>query len=243
MSSTDACATLSYYGNVNPTLLAEVSASAQRVLELGCGAGAMARAVRAQVPEVFYVGLDVAADALAHASDTLDVALLRHLDHVPDWAADAEMAQALPLESFDHLILGDVLEHLYDPEKVLAQAVQRLQPGGRALVCLPNVQHWSVLAQLMLGHWPRTDAGLFDRTHLRWFTLRDMLALLTGCGLVVEKVVPRVFDAQQAQPLLDSLVPALRVLGVDAQQFKQLAVPLQYVLVGRKPMSGPDTAR
>ena len=55
--STDSQAVPSYYGNVNHTLLAEVDVSAARILELGCGAGALARAVRERAPQVHYVGL------------------------------------------------------------------------------------------------------------------------------------------------------------------------------------------
>ena len=225
-----------YHDQVNPTLLAEVSPQARRFLELGCGAGAFARAVRSRQSVSYYVGVDLAAEALGRARDALDVALACHLDRVPVWQDDPPMRQAMPPASFDHVVLGDVLEHLYAPQAVLQQAVQCLRPGGSALVCMPNVQHWSVLAQLLAGHWPQSDAGLFDRTHIRWFTLRDMLALLQGCGLVVEKVVPRIFQPEAAQALLEALQPAARLLGVPPGQFEQLALPLQYVLVGRKPV-------
>ena len=226
----------SYYGNVNHTLLNEVDVSAERILELGCGAGALARAVRLRAPHVHYVGMDFASDALEQAHDVLDHSLVCNLDDVPLWSADARLTEALPYESFDHVILGDVLEHLYQPEGVLAQAVQRLKPGGRALVCIPNVQHWSVLGQLILGQWPRQDSGLFDRTHIRWFTLRDMHVLLQGCGLIVEKVIPRIFQPERGMPLLQALEAATRVMNVDPLQFRQLSLPLQYVLVGRKPL-------
>jgi SAM-dependent methyltransferase len=169
------------------------------------------------------------------ARDALDVALARDLDQVADWSLDSELTQALPPGSFDHVIFGDVLEHLYDPARALAQAVQRLRPKGSALVCIPNVQHWSVLAQLILGHWPQQDAGLFDRTHIRWFTLQDMVHLLQGAGLVVERVVPRIFQPEAGQPLLQALSPAAKLLGVDPDKLQKLALPLQYVLVGRKP--------
>ncbi len=231
-----------YYGRANPTLLEQVEPQARRFLELGCGAGGFARAVRARQAVSLYVGMDLAAEALRQAGAALDVALAGNIDRVPVWQDDPGLRQALPLASFDHVVLGDVLEHLYAPQAVMQQAVQYLRPGGSALVCIPNVQHWSVLAQLLAGHWPQTDEGLFDRTHIRWFTLHDMLALLQGCGLSVEKVVPRVFQPEAARPLLQALQPAARLLGVPPGQFEQLALPLQYVLVGRKPGTGNSAA-
>lgn len=225
-----------YYGNVNPTLLQTVDPSATHICEFGCGAGTLARAIKSRsVHPVHYVGVEIAADELDKAKDVLDVGLVRNLDQVKDWQADVELAKALPAGHFDHVIFGDVLEHLYEPEFVLGQAVRCLKPQGRALVCMPNVQHWSVWLHLLRGTWPRQSSGLFDRTHIRWFALADMVALLQGQGLVVEKVIPRIFDAEKGQPLLQALTPAAHLLGVSAEKFNQLSLPLQYVLVGRKP--------
>lgn len=224
-----------YYGNVNPTLLETVSPAARRIAEFGCGAGGLARAIRQKLTDVHYTGVELMPEQLALARDVLDVALVRNLDRVPDLSQDAELAAALPAGQFDHVIFGDVLEHLYEPARALQQAVTCLRPGGSALVCIPNVQHWSVLAQLIVGHWPQQDAGLFDRTHIRWFALQDMVQLLQGAGLTVERVIPRIFHADQAQPLLQALAPAAQLLGVPPEKLQRLSLPLQYVLVGRKP--------
>jgi SAM-dependent methyltransferase len=225
---------MAYYDNVNTTLVELVSDKAKRICEFGCGAGAFARAVKNRNPHVHYVGVELMADQLAAASTVLDVALCKNLDHAGDWAADTEMAAALPFDSFDHVIFGDVLEHLYDPQKALSQASLRLVSGGSALVCIPNVQHWSVFAQLVKGSWPQADAGIFDRTHIRWFALDDMVLLLRQAGLVVEHVEGRVFAPEQGLPFLEDLEPLARNLGVDPDLLIQRGLPLQYVLVGRK---------
>jgi SAM-dependent methyltransferase len=230
-----------YYDNVNPTVLQELAPDAGRICEFGCGAGALARAVRQRNAAVHYVGVELMEDALAHAGTALDVALLRNLDRAGDWAADPEMAAALPLESFDHVVFGDVLEHLYEPERVLKQAADRLRPGGSAVLCIPNVQHWTVFLQLLRGSWPQQDSGLFDRTHIRWFALADMKKLLGNAGLVLEKVVSR--PARYADPgvqkIAESFLEQLQILagkiGVDAPHLRQQGLALQYVLVGRKP--------
>lgn len=225
---------MGYYGNVNPTLLEFVEPSARRICEFGCGAGALARAIRTKLGSVHYTGVELNAQQLALAGDALDTSLVRNLDDIGDWSTDEELSNALPMAHFDHVILGDVLEHLYHPASVLKQAADRLRLGGSALVCIPNVQHWSVLAQLIRGRWPQEDAGIFDRTHIRWFTLHDMVQLLQGAGLRVERVIPRIFNPQKAQPLLQALEPAARLLGVTPEALSQGTLPLQYVLVGRK---------
>lgn len=225
---------MAYYDNVNQTLVDTVDPSAQRICEFGCGAGALARAIRERRPGIHYVGVELMADQLEHAKDVLDVALHRNLDLLGTWTDDGEFHAALPLNSFDHVIFGDVLEHLYDPQNAIDQAVLRLAPGGSALVCIPNVQHWSVFVQLVLGSWPQSDSGLFDRTHIRWFALQDMVQLLERAGLVVENVLSRVFSPEVGLPFLEDLEPLARSLGVNPDILIQRGLPLQYVLVGRK---------
>ena len=221
-----------YYDNVNPTLLDLVRTDATRICEFGCGGGALARAVRKKLgSDIHYVGIELMGDALARAGAALDVAVQCDLDGAADWSNHPQLNQALPLAHFDHAIFGDVLEHLYNPKQVLAQAAKRLRPGGTVLVCVPNVQHWSVFAQLVKGSWPQADAGLFDRTHLRWFTLTDMATLLNEVGLVVEKVVPRVFDAERGRAVMQQLRPLAEMLGVNADHLSDRGLPLQYVFV------------
>jgi hypothetical protein len=56
-------------------------------------------------------------------------------------------------------------------------------------VSLPNVRFFETFWQLgVRGRWPRREEGIFDRTHLRWFALRDARELLTGAGLEVVDV-------------------------------------------------------
>lgn len=227
----------SYYSNVNQTLLDVVDVNAKTILELGCGGGGLASAIKKKLGPIYYAGVEVFPDAMDHAKEILDVSLLRDLDRVTDWDADDQMRFALPHETFDHVICGDVLEHLRDPEKVLEQAVLRLKIGGSLLVCIPNVQHWSVFGQLVLGSWPRNDSGLFDKTHLRWFTLNNMLELLATVGLHVEVIIPRIFEEAKGRDFLEYLEPLADRLGVDFQEFQKLALPLQYVLVAKKTVS------
>lgn len=229
---------LSYYDNVNLTLLELVEPSARRIIEFGCGAGGLARAVRKKQREaIYYVGVELMDDQLAHARDVLDFGFTRNLDEFERWSQEDEVVKAMPTGTFDHVICGDVLEHLYAPDKVLSHAVQYLKPGGSVLACIPNVQHWGVMAQLLRGHWPQMDAGIFDRTHIRWFALGDMVRLMQGAGLVVERVMPRLFAEHrtpQAMQFVKALAPAATVMGVDPARLESSAFALQYVLLGRR---------
>jgi 2-polyprenyl-3-methyl-5-hydroxy-6-metoxy-1,4-benzoquinol methylase len=84
--------------------------------------------------------------------------------------------------SYDSLLFLDVLEHLVDPRQVLEASRELLKPGGRALVSIPNVAHWSLRWELLKGSWHYRDNGLLDRTHLRFFTRASALELARDSG-------------------------------------------------------------
>lgn len=160
-----------------------VPRSAKRILDLGCSSGALGAALKArQGAEV--IGVEVSSVYAAEAASRLDEVIC------------ADVAEALDgpteLGKFDCVIAADVLEHLVDPWNALRRAVALLHPGGVAVVSLPNVRYaltfWTLLRR---GTWPRDPEGLFDATHLRWFTLADARALLEGAGLEIDAVEPR----------------------------------------------------
>ena len=98
-----------------------------------------------------------------------------------------------PEAPFDCLIAADVLEHLADPWAALRGVAAMLAPGATAVVSLPNVLFWGALAarrpQAAAGR-ARTS-GLFDRTHLRWFSTSDAVELLEQAGFEQVAVHPR----------------------------------------------------
>jgi hypothetical protein len=91
--------------------------------------------------------------------------------------------------SFDTILVYDVLEHLACPEALLVALARVAAPGARLHVSIPNARHWSLVRDLVLrGSFGYTDWGHRDRTHLRWFTRRDIVALLEATGWPVEGV-------------------------------------------------------
>jgi 2-polyprenyl-3-methyl-5-hydroxy-6-metoxy-1,4-benzoquinol methylase len=83
---------------------------------------------------------------------------------------------------YDVLVLFDVLEHLADPAEVLEALRVLTRHGGRALVSLPNVAHWTVRKALLQGRFEYADSGILDRTHLRFFTRESARRLLEDAG-------------------------------------------------------------
>ena len=102
-----------------------------RVLEVGCGVGGQTVHLLTHSPDARLVSVDVSAESLAMAK-------ARVAERVP--GADVEWHHAdlfslpFPDESFDHLFVCFVLEHLTAPEKALAHLLRLLRPGGTITV-------------------------------------------------------------------------------------------------------------
>jgi SAM-dependent methyltransferase len=171
------------YENPRPDVQELVPRNARRILDVGCSSGALGAALKArQGAEV--VGLEVDPVYAKGAAERLDRVVTGDVEEI----AAREDLEA-DLGRFDCLICADVLEHLREPWAALERFATLLEPGGAAVVSLPNVRYWNTFWQLgRHGRWPRQPDGIFDATHLRWFTGRDAHALLDGAGLELEEI-------------------------------------------------------
>lgn len=90
---------------------------------------------------------------------------------------------------FDVILCGDVLEHLIDPWKCLGRLRHLLRDGGVIIASIPNVRYWKISMGLLFGgRWPYADAGILDRTHLRFFVKQTVHDLFTETGFTVNTV-------------------------------------------------------
>ena len=220
-----------YYRNVNPDLLGWMPLSARRILEIGCGEGALAAAYRQRNPAAHYTAVEIHPPSAAVARGRVD----RLIEADIETMSDAEVGGP-----FDLALMGDVLEHLADPARMLARLHRLLAPGGALVVCVPNIAHWSALRELMSGRWPAQDSGLFDRTHLRFFTRESLQEALQGAGFRVLKARPRQFllDEAEAGRWIPALAEVAGALGLDRVAFESRARTLQYVVAAVKPGPG-----
>ena len=221
-----------YFEFTRPELRALVPAGARRVLDVGCGAGALGAALKAE-RGCEVVGLEAFPVACARARARLDDALELDLDSL----------EALPAAtgSFDAMVFGDVLEHLRDPKRLLAALLPSLADGGALVFSIPNVRHWSVVFPLLVNDaWEYTDAGLLDRTHVHFFTLKEFGDLLGDLGLAATHV-----GVNDHMPLPDQLQPLVDLAagyGADREQAAFGLGAYQYLIVARR-APGADAKR
>lgn len=217
-----------YYEQANPDLLYRIPVTARSVLEVGCGSGALGREFKAINPSCTYIGIELMPEPADKARTVLD--------HVIEGNINELKLDALPGDTaeVDCLVFGDVLEHLIEPEQVLVQLLPFLKDHGDVLICVPNVQHWSVIANLLTGTWPQEEQGIFDRTHLRWFTKNSLVELINKLGLHVQSITPRIFQPEKAAQFSRALAPGLANLNINAEEFLNGSAPLQYVIKASK---------
>jgi SAM-dependent methyltransferase len=161
-----------------------------RLLELGAGDGATLRAAKARGIASYTVGIDIVDPAAGGGGGEIDgVDGVDRVDRVDRFVVGnvEAMDLDLPLDHFDAVLCADVLEHLIDPWDVVRRLARHLRPGGIFLSSIPNLRNHRALAPIVLrGDFHYAEAGLLDRSHLRFFCRRNIRELFVQAGLVVE---------------------------------------------------------
>ena len=171
-----------YYAIERHELVAQVDPDARRVLEIGCGYGNTSAAIK-QVRRAQEIwGVEVVPEVAQKAMEN------PALERV--FCGDiAVVVEELPKEGFSHIIAGDVLEHLVDPWASLQNLHARLQPGGKFVCSIPNIRTLSFVAKLLfIKRFEYKDSGVLDRTHLRFFTRKDIELMFQGAGFTDIKI-------------------------------------------------------
>jgi len=101
---------------------------------------------------------------------------------------------------FDHVVCGDVLEHLREPYRVLDILRCYLKEGGSIVASIPNIAHASIKANLLLDDFTYTPVGLLDETHIRFFTWRALAEGLSRKGWLAEACKFTCIPIQGFQP-------------------------------------------
>lgn len=207
-------------------LLRDASPGPGVVLDLGCGAGAVAEPLRDMGLE--YVGCDVDVEALAGLTERGFEAHEMSLVLSED-ALAGRLRSVLGGRPLVAVLALDVLEHLIEPAVVLRAVRSLVTEADRAaplVVSIPNVTHYDVAAKLLLGRWDVDAGGLLDDTHVRFFSEGELGRLLMSGGWDVEAAADTVAEVS------DQCWP------VDAPTLRPGA-PLRELLRGIRTGAGP----
>ncbi|MGO9545648.1 MAG: class I SAM-dependent methyltransferase [Rhodomicrobium sp.] len=171
-----------YFSHARREVLPLLPQNFSRIFELGCGEGSTSRMIKSYYDVSFCAGLDIDERAISIARQYLDLALLDNIEStvLPDAVRDIDVILCL-----------DVLEHLIDPWRVVRMLHERLSSKGVIIASIPNVRYFRVSLPLVFkGSWELADAGILDRTHLRFFVKRSAIDLMTSSGLHLQETQP-----------------------------------------------------
>jgi 2-polyprenyl-3-methyl-5-hydroxy-6-metoxy-1,4-benzoquinol methylase len=157
------------------------SASNLHVLELGAGGGDTLVALKRAGKASRVVGIELFKLQNSLQEDPLiDQFILGNIE---------EIDLQLEPNSFDAVLMGDVLEHLLDPWSTIKKISALIKPGGYMIASIPNVRSREALKKIFLrGDFAYTTHGLFDKTHYRWFCKKNMVELMTPAGFSLTSV-------------------------------------------------------
>lgn len=152
-----------------------VGGPGRHVLDVACGAGHIGALIRERGNSV--IGAEISEAAAAEARPLLDEVYV--FDIESPWPS-------LGAKKFDRIVLGEVLEHVFDPVTVLGEASKVLSESGRLIITTPNFLVWIARLQVLFGRFRYQRYGLFDFGHIRWFTYAYLKEVVAAAGFVIE---------------------------------------------------------
>ncbi len=162
----------SYFAQDRSEFLDWVGGPCRSVLEIGCGTGGSAAWYRDHGAQT-VVGVELDPTTGEMARKQFDIV----------YVEPVESALGKIEGAFDLIVCADVLEHLHDPWTIVRRLAGQAHAETRLAVSIPNIRYAGAIARIVAGRGFEYDAsGIFDATHLRFFTPRNVEQLLLQGG-------------------------------------------------------------
>ena len=157
-----------------PAKVVRMVGSNKRVLEVGAGPGSITKML--QLNDCRVTGVEIDPSAIEKLSEFCEAVYQCDLN-ATNWAA--VLADS---GTFDVLVAADVFEHLYTPQNSLLALKPFFSEESYLVVSLPHVGNNAIIASILDGDFEYRDWGLLDRTHIRFFGLKNMQDLFENAG-------------------------------------------------------------
>lgn len=158
----------------------------RRLLDIGCGCGGLSVGLKEKGIEV--VGVEKDEKLCALAKEKLSAAILGDIEN---------LKLNYPEGYFDCIMYADILEHLVEPLNILEKHKVYLEKDGCVIASIPNVRYYKVILRLIFsGAWDYNDAGILDRSHLRFFGLVNVVELFEKAGYEIMEIKRNIVAAR-----------------------------------------------
>jgi methionine biosynthesis protein MetW len=190
-----------------------------RVLEIGCATGFMSEYLR-KIKNCYVLGVECDTEMAKLAATRCDILMQGKID---DKAFQNKIDAVVKEKGqFDIVFMSQVIEHIAFPNEVLVKIKDWLTDNGSLVISLPNVAHWRSRLRLLFGVWEYEKYGLFDNTHLRFFTIPGFRRDLENAGY-------KVVDEGYSMPILTPKV----IRAYYIKLFKNL-IAFTFVFMAKK---------
>ncbi len=185
------------------------------LLDIGCGRGELINALKSNSIKTNFIGIEI-------SKPSREIALARGLNVI-----HADLGDPLPFEdeSFDVVVFGEVIEHLYDPDFALDEIVRVLRPNGRLIATTPNLTSWLNRILVLFGIQPiytetstrrkygrkfafLNQGSTVMQGHIRVMTADAFSEIIAASGLLVTKRIGcrfHILDSNILTKLLDDV--------------------------------------
>ena len=166
----------SYYDADRVEMLEYINRRDIRILDIGCGTGKFGQMIM-QKRNAEVWGIEIEPKIAAIATKSLHKVLCGNAE---------ELIFDLPDNTFDLICFNDSLEHLLWPEQMLQHCKTKLRDEGEILCSLPNMRYFRIIFDLVFKKkWEYEDAGILDKTHLRFFTINSIKNMFQRSGYTI----------------------------------------------------------
>lgn len=174
-----------YFSYIRWDIINQVPEGNHRILDVGCGAGATLLKLKelGKANEIF--GIEINEDIAGKLSPLLNGIIIGDIESIK-----------LPFNEkyFDYILFGDILEHLINPDKILNQYKELLKDDGFIIATIPNIKHFNILLRLIiLDEFKYVDEGILDKSHLRFFTKKEIENLFMRNKFKIVEINPIIY--------------------------------------------------
>ena len=145
----------------------------KKVLDIGCASGYLASFLKEK--GCIVEGVDTDSESIKEAMNYCKAYVL-------------DISKEDIKGEYDVIILGDILEHLEYPDKILSKLKENLNKDGYIVISLPNIVNIYPRLKILFGHFDYEEIGIFDKTHLKFFTRKSLRELISNTGYKIEKL-------------------------------------------------------
>lgn len=180
----------------------------KKVLEVGCATGYMGQYLKEKCG-CELVGVELDPESANKANPHYKQIIVGDI-------SESKTLFSLNLEQFDVILCSNILEHTLKSQEILEKLKSFLKPEGYFVIAFPNIAHWSIRLNLLLGKFDYSEKGILDESHVRFFTLKTAWELFESAGLKIEVFG---FDWDNGITKLDGFLRRIPMIGPKFLRF------------------------